>query len=118
LCVKVLYTLTPLGTLLFSRSEELWELLSIAYPEHTFLPWKFKRVDRKYWDKQEHVTQFLHWMGSQLGYQSMESWYNVTAKMFVEHGGAYSQVSRLITVISFHSLFESRVSVGALQPFT
>jgi len=55
-----------------------------AYPEHEFLPWKFRSVFKHYWKKTENLQALMKWVGSQLNYTCMEDWYKITTENLIE----------------------------------
>lgn len=46
-----------------------------VYPQHKWLPWKFEVLPYNFWDNSEHITQYLDWLGEQLGINKLEDWY-------------------------------------------
>src|SRR5689334_7486762 len=60
--------------------------LLTVYPEHNWMPWKFRMSPRGFWEKSEHHLQFFNWLGEQLGYHSLDDWYNVTQEDIHRHG--------------------------------
>jgi len=67
-----------------------WKALSAAYPEHNFLPWRFKQVPKQYWKDIDNIKSFLSWMSERLGYTRLEDWYNVQREDFVALSGTHS----------------------------
>jgi hypothetical protein len=61
--------------------------LKWIYPEHNWLPWKFIRVQRSFWEDYNHQREFLDVLGSKLGYSQLDDWYNVRAEDIVVAGG-------------------------------
>ncbi len=59
----------------------LVQMLSSIYPEHEWLPWKFKKCPSKYWESDINKRKFLEWVGNQLGVKRYEDWYTITAKV-------------------------------------
>jgi hypothetical protein len=67
------------------------QLLESAFPEHTWLPWKFKQLPRSYWTVKENVDKYMGWLATELGMADMEDWYKVTKATFDKnHGTLYS----------------------------
>lgn len=62
--------------------------LQEIYPEHNWMPWKFRHVTKGLWDKRDHQKQFFEWLGKELGYHSMDNWYSVTREDIDKHGGS------------------------------
>ncbi len=50
-------------------------MLSSNFPEHEWLPWKF-RNDTRIFSDDVNKRKFLEWVGKELGYQDMNSWYS------------------------------------------
>ena len=61
--------------------------LQSVYPEHNWMPWKFGHAPKGFWEKHENQREFFDWLGNQLGYHSMDDWYNVTQEDIHKHGG-------------------------------
>jgi hypothetical protein len=57
------------------------ELLSALYPEHDWLPWKFDKCPRNFWDNVNNQRKFMDWAGKQLNVKEMSDWYNVSVKV-------------------------------------
>lgn len=62
--------------------------LQAIYPEHTWLPWKFKKLRSGFWDNQENARQFLNWLQKGLHLKSKERLKLIRLKDIHEHGGA------------------------------
>lgn len=69
--------------------------LQVAFPEHHFLPWKFKHAPSNFWKNRENVTQAMQWVAEQLKFKSMEDWYRVDLQTLQKLGG--------MIIISFSS---------------
>ena len=59
-------------------------LLSAAFPEYEWLPWKFNKCPRNFWDDLKNQRKFMDWAGKELGIKDMSDWYKVMQK--VENG--------------------------------
>jgi hypothetical protein len=57
------------------------QLLSEAYPEYDWLPWKFSACPPKYWDDLKNQRKFMDWASKQLNITDMSDWYKVTDKV-------------------------------------
>ena len=57
-------------------------LLSSTFPEYNWLPWKFQGISNRFWHDKENQLNYMNWLATHLGLQSMEGWYNVSAKVF------------------------------------
>jgi len=60
--------------------------LAHSYPEHTFLPWLFRKVPRRFWDDANNLKATMTWVGEQLGLKSMDDWYSVDHTMLKRVG--------------------------------
>jgi hypothetical protein len=56
-------------------------LISTAYPDYEWLPWKFTVAPMGYWENPENHRKFLHWAGKLLGVKDMSGWYKVTQEV-------------------------------------
>jgi hypothetical protein len=62
--------------------EDLFELLSSAYPEHEWLPWKFhRRLPTGFWGDAVNQRKFVTWASDQLQIKEMSDWYKVSSKV-------------------------------------
>lgn len=43
---------------------------------------------RGYWEKEENHVAYFKWLGEELGYHSLDGWYNVTVADICRHGGS------------------------------
>jgi hypothetical protein len=66
--------------LLDSRS--LVELLSDAYPDFGWLPWRFAHCPHNYWDDMKNRRKFMDWAAKELKIKEKSDWYKVTQKVF------------------------------------
>lgn len=48
---------------------------------------KYSQTPKGFWEKPENKKQFFNWLGNQLGYKSMDDWYNVTNEDIQKRGG-------------------------------
>jgi len=62
-------------------------VLKLAFPQHPWLPWKFKPLPRNFWADVQHQQQFLNWLGVKLGNKTFSDWYHVNYDDFAENGG-------------------------------
>ena len=56
-------------------------LLSAAFPEYEWLPWKFNKCPRNFWDDLKNQRKFMDWAGKELGIKEMSDWYKVMEKV-------------------------------------
>ena len=70
------------GSLLRSKyNGSISLLLSTAYPEYEWLPWKFVQAPKKFWADNNNKKMFLQWAGKQLGIKDYADWYNVSTQV-------------------------------------
>src|SRR5262245_22725309 len=50
--------------------------------------WRPGPVPPRYWEYARHRRRFLYWLGTHLGYRTMEDWYRLTTDDFKRNGGA------------------------------
>ena len=58
------------------------------FPNYEWVDWKFTVGPFGYWNKIENQKKYMEWLGNKLGYTSMEDWYKVNQKDFVDNYGA------------------------------
>jgi hypothetical protein len=76
------------GGAILQQYEGLLEALQAAYPEHQWLPWKFKNVPRgDYWKNVENQAKFFEWLGNELKFKELNDWYRITAKEVRSNNG-------------------------------
>lgn len=62
--------------------------LQSSFPEHKWHPWKFEQgVEKGFWDKRENQREYLEWLQTQLGFNSLEDWYRITGEDFRNNKG-------------------------------
>ena len=59
-------------------SQPIIELVTTAYPEYEWLPWKFVRCPNSYWDDEKNQRKFMEWAGKELGIKEMSDWYKIS----------------------------------------
>lgn len=65
----------------------LVNILQHAYPEHVWLPWKFRAVPHRWWYDVSNRRKFLEWLRSTRNY-SMDDMYKLTKQEIDEAGGS------------------------------
>src|SRR5690348_12861840 len=75
------------GQELLANYNSIPSALQTAFPEHTWMFWKFLRVPHGYWKVTENQRKFVDWLGQKLEYKSLDDWYNVTQEDIHKHGG-------------------------------
>ena len=56
----------------------LFQSLSIVYPDYDWLPWKFGKCPKNFWENVNNQRKFLDWAGKELGTKDMSDWYKIT----------------------------------------
>jgi hypothetical protein len=56
-------------------------MLTAIYPEHEWIPWKFAKVPKNFWDSKENQRKFLQYTFTELGLKDMEDWYKVSRQV-------------------------------------
>jgi len=85
------------STLLRQYKDSLVMLFSSLYPEHSWLPWKFKHAARNYWKSKENIIRFMEHMRSVKGFTTIEDWYKLSVDDFSEQGGNCANFYRKFT---------------------
>lgn len=57
--------------------------------------WKFSTVPKKWWHNKDNQRLFLKHVQQELGFTTMDGWYNVTAQYLIEQGGMYFTISHM-----------------------
>jgi hypothetical protein len=69
------------GLLSGKYNDSLALLLSTLYPEYDWLPWKFERAPRNYWEDENNQRKYVDWVSKELNIKKMEDWYKVSVKV-------------------------------------
>ena len=56
-------------------------LFENVFPEHEWLPWKFTRVPKNYWQNEKNIRKFMSWAEKELGIKDVGEWQKVTTKV-------------------------------------
>ena len=57
-------------------------ILSVVYPEHEWLPWKFDSCPRHFWTVPANQRKFMDWAAKELNIKDMSDWYNITYQVY------------------------------------
>ena len=79
--------------MLSKYKNSIFKMLKIIYPDHDWLPWKFNKIERSYWENEKYQREFMDWLGKQLGFKNMNDWYKITRKQMI-YKGANSLLKR------------------------
>jgi len=55
------------GERLFGVYKDVHEIVSAAFPQHTFLPWMFATVSKGYWQSPTNRREYVSWLKEHLG---------------------------------------------------
>jgi hypothetical protein len=61
-------------------NHSLYDGLRAIYPEHEWLPWRFKLQPAGFWESAQNRRNFLDWAMLQLKMKNLNGWYDVTLK--------------------------------------
>jgi hypothetical protein len=56
-------------------------MLSAVYPEYNWLPWKFDRLPRNFWNEIANHRKFLDWAANELEIKEFSDWYKIIAQV-------------------------------------
>ena len=68
----------------FLNHSPIHKLVTDAYPEYEWLPWRFNKCPFSYWNDLKNQRKFMDWAGKQLGIKDMNDWYNVNYKVKIK----------------------------------
>ena len=57
------------------------KLITIAFPNYNWLPWKFKHTSKGYWNDENNIKEYMNWLSDKLNIKTMEDWYNVSCEV-------------------------------------
>ncbi len=66
----------------------LFTILTRAYPDHDWHPWKFDRVPTGFWQEAKNQKHFFSWLSQELNIQHSSDWYRVKLSDVTRRGGA------------------------------
>jgi hypothetical protein len=95
--------------------------LTAVYPHHQWLEWKFAQVPKSFWHEPANRERYANWLQKELGYETMEDWYRVTADDIERHRGSGmftkqyngSRYQMLVSVFPDHAWDERKFKVPA-----
>ncbi len=74
-------------------------VITTLFPNHDWKPWLFRTAPNGFWENRKNRTEYLRWLGKQLGYKKPEDWYAIRVSDFVEHHGITLLSSRLLSIV-------------------
>lgn len=75
------------GKHIIDKYGSLLSALQSKYPNHNWLPWKWKPIPSKFWEAKENQTNFFNYLFHQLNFKSMEDWYEISSEQIRKFGG-------------------------------
>jgi hypothetical protein len=66
-------------------------VLRVAFPEHQWLPWKFKRAPRNWWADPSNRRAYFEWLGKRLGMKDYRDWYHLTSTDIIGNDGMFGR---------------------------
>ena len=82
MCLKVKDLRKLGGARLLGIKSSYMDVLIEAFPEYNWLPWKFEKSPKNYWNDIKNVRKFMEWAGKELGVKEIKDWYNVSYSVF------------------------------------
>jgi hypothetical protein len=82
-------------SLLVKFRGNLFDLLTDAFPEHKFLPWRFPQVRKGFWKDAGNCRLFFDWAAPHCKVSNPEDWYKVMPSTLSKLGGPFSQLSHV-----------------------
>jgi hypothetical protein len=78
---------------LYSNTKYL--MLKTLYPEHEWLPWRFKPTPKGFWNDIGNQKQYFDWVAKQHNVESLEGWYNIdSTEVYKLYGMLRSQCGK------------------------
>lgn len=75
------------GLIQYCYKDSPYQTLKTAYPEHEWIPWKFKTFNPHYWKDTKNHKKYLDWLGKQLKITHWNDWYTVSQDTVFSNGG-------------------------------
>ncbi len=77
------------GKKLLMNTGSLYELVTLALPDHEWLPWLFSPAPHNSWRRPTTRREYMDWLGLRLGFVTLDDWNrNLTAQHFRDNHGA------------------------------
>jgi hypothetical protein len=64
------------------------KIMQSIYPDVEWLPWKFDRFSKGFWNDPQSQRSFFDWLGRKLGYKDINDWCNLNLDLIQKNGGA------------------------------
>jgi len=65
-----------------------YRFVSAMTPDHQWFPWKFVKVEKRFWGKRKHCQAFFEWLKVEVNIVVPEMWYSINSKTVCELGGS------------------------------
>ena len=63
------------------------KVLQSTFTDYKWKPWKFLQVPKGFWDDINNRREYLHQLGTRLGYKNMEDWYKISRRDLTKNDG-------------------------------
>lgn len=63
------------------------EILAKAYPDHEWLPWRFRQLAAGFWENKNNRVQYLEWLRKRLDIHEVSDWYDISMSDFADNWG-------------------------------
>ena len=77
-----------------------------SYPEHNWMPWRFRIISRFCWRDNKNHRLFFDWISTSLNHTDKTDWYGVNREYVYQNGG-----QTLLTLYYQRSLFKALEAV-------
>lgn len=64
------------------------KFLRKVFPEYIWVEWKLSVTTNGFWNNIENHKHYIDWLGNELGYKTLEDWYNITYDLIYTNGGS------------------------------
>ena len=72
---------------LLKKLKTVLKIAKVDYPNYDFLPWKFKKIERGYFNEKKNIFKYLHWLEDELNINKKRDWYEFGYENFAENYG-------------------------------
>jgi hypothetical protein len=79
------------GLLTKHYKHSLINALKANYPDHQWLPWRFKKITQGWWKSIDNQNLFLDWATERLNIRSLDDWYSKSGNDIIDLGGTQTQ---------------------------
>jgi hypothetical protein len=68
----------------YKYNYSIFQLVSEMYPQVEWLPWRFAKTSKNYWNNAKSQQQFMDWAGKQLNIKELDDWHRVSIQVTME----------------------------------